>query len=101
MLALLDALGIEKAGVIGHDIGGATMQPMARKAPERIAGLMFFDCVYPGIGARMGTPDRLNEIWYQSFHQMEMAPALVGATARRAASISNIPAPLVASQSCF
>ena len=69
-----------KAGVIGHDIGGATMQPMARKAPERIAGLFFFDCVYPGIGARMGTPDRLNEIWYQSFHQTEMAPALVGAT---------------------
>ncbi len=28
----------------------------------------------------MGTPDRLNEIWYQSFHQMAMAPALVGAT---------------------
>jgi hypothetical protein len=42
--------------------------------------LFFFDCVYPGIGARMGTPDRLNEIWYQSFHQTEMAPALVGAT---------------------
>ena len=28
----------------------------------------------------MGAPDRLNQIWYQSFHQMEMAPALVGAT---------------------
>jgi pimeloyl-ACP methyl ester carboxylesterase len=28
----------------------------------------------------MGTPDRLNEIWYQSFNQMEMAPALVGAS---------------------
>jgi len=28
----------------------------------------------------MGAPDRLNEIWYQSFNQLEMAPALVGAT---------------------
>jgi pimeloyl-ACP methyl ester carboxylesterase len=28
----------------------------------------------------MGTSDRLNEIWYQSFHQMPMAPALVGAS---------------------
>jgi pimeloyl-ACP methyl ester carboxylesterase len=28
----------------------------------------------------MGAPDRLNLIWYQSFHQMEIAPALVGAT---------------------
>jgi pimeloyl-ACP methyl ester carboxylesterase len=80
MLALLDALGIEKAGIVGHDVGGAAMQPLARRAPERLAGLFFFDFVYPGIGARMGAPDRLNLIWYQSFHQMEMAPALVGAT---------------------
>ncbi len=80
MLALLDALGIDKAGVVGHDVGGAVMQPLARKAPERIAGLMLFDFVYPGIGPRMAAPDRLNHIWYQSFHQMEMAPALVGAT---------------------
>ncbi|MEJ0071216.1 MAG: alpha/beta hydrolase [Pseudomonadota bacterium] len=80
MLALLDALGFEKVGVVGHDVGGAVMQPLARRAPARLAGLFFFQFVYPGIGARMGAPDRLNEIWYQSFHQMEMAPILVGAT---------------------
>jgi pimeloyl-ACP methyl ester carboxylesterase len=80
MLALMDALGIARFGVVGHDVGGAVMQPLARTAPERIAGLFFFDFVYPGIGPRMGAPDRLNLIWYQSFHQMEMAPALVGAT---------------------
>ena len=80
MLALMDTLGVERFGVVGHDVGGAAMQPLARVAAERIAGLFFFDFVYPGIGARMGAPDRLNHIWYQSFHQMEMAPALVGAT---------------------
>lgn len=80
MLALLDALGIDRAGVVGHDVGGAVMQPLARKAPDRIAGLFFFDFVYPGIGPRMAAPDRLNHIWYQSFHQIEMAPGLVGAT---------------------
>jgi pimeloyl-ACP methyl ester carboxylesterase len=80
MLALLDALGIERTGVVGHDVGGAVMQPLARKASDRLAGLFFFDFVYPGIGARMGAPDRLNEIWYQSFHQMAMAELLVGAT---------------------
>ncbi len=79
LLAILDALGIERAGIVGHDVGGAVMQPLARQAPARVAGLFFFDFVYPGIGARMGHPDRLNHIWYQSFHQMEMAPALVGA----------------------
>lgn len=80
MLALMDRLAIERFGVIGHDVGGAAMQSLGRMAPRRLAGLFFFDFVYPGIGARMGAPDRLNHIWYQSFHQMEMAPALVGAT---------------------
>ena len=59
------------------DIGPAVV---ARSAPARLSGLFFFDFVYPGIGPRMGAPDRLNHIWYQSFHQMEMAPALVGAS---------------------
>jgi pimeloyl-ACP methyl ester carboxylesterase len=80
MLALLDALGIDRIGVVGHDVAGAAMQPLARMAPERIAGLFFFDFVYPGIGARMGSPDRLNQIWYQSFNQTEIAPILVGAS---------------------
>jgi pimeloyl-ACP methyl ester carboxylesterase len=80
MRALMDALKLERVGIVGHDVGGAVMQPLARLAPARIAGLFFFDFVYPGIGPRMAGPDRLNTIWYQSFHQMEMAPHLVGAT---------------------
>jgi len=80
LLGLLDALGIERAGVIGHDVGGAAMQALARRAPARLAGLFFFDFVYPGIGPRMGAPDRLNEIWYQSFHQLDMAPAVLRAS---------------------
>jgi pimeloyl-ACP methyl ester carboxylesterase len=80
MLALLNALGLSQVGVVGHDVGGALMQPMARTAPQRMAGLFFFDFVYPGIGPRMAEPDRLSNIWYQSFNQLEMAPALVGAT---------------------
>ncbi len=80
MLALLDALGIDRVGLVGHDVGGAIMQAMARMAPERCTGLFFFDFSYPGIGTRGGAPDRLEEIWYQMFHQMDLAPALVGAT---------------------
>ena len=83
MLALMDALDLSQAGVVGHDVGGALMQPMVRKAPQRVAGLFFFDFVYPGIGPRMAEPERLNNIWYQSFNQLEMAPSLVGATRER------------------
>jgi pimeloyl-ACP methyl ester carboxylesterase len=80
MLALMDGLGLKQAGIVGHDVGGALMQPLARAAPARMAGLFFFDFVYPGIGPRMAEPDRLNNIWYQSFHQMDMAPHIIGAT---------------------
>ena len=80
VIALLEAMGVGRVGVVGHDVGGAVMLPLARRALERLSGLFFFDFGYPGIGRRMGTPDRLNEIWYQSFHQMPFAPALVGAS---------------------
>ncbi len=80
LLALLSAMGVPRAGLVGHDVGGAIMQAMARTAPDRLTGLFFFDFVYPGIGARMGTPDRLAEIWYQSFHQLDLAVALLEST---------------------
>lgn len=80
LIALLEQLRVERIGLVGHDVGGAAMLALARKASHRISGLFLFDCVYPGIGPRMAAPDRLNEIWYQSFNQMGMAPTLVGAT---------------------
>ena len=52
MLALLDALQLPRVGVVGHDVGGAAMQSLARRAPQRLSGLFFFDFVYPGIGVR-------------------------------------------------
>ena len=56
------------------------IQALARAAPERCAGLFLFDFLYPGIGPRLSEPDRLKEIWYQSFNQMDLAEKLVGAS---------------------
>ncbi|MBI1777670.1 MAG: alpha/beta hydrolase [Proteobacteria bacterium] len=80
MLALLDALRIEKVGIVSHDVGGYVAQSVARQHPDRITGLFFFDCVYPGIGARWIQPDHIKEIWYQSFNQLPWAAELIGSS---------------------
>jgi pimeloyl-ACP methyl ester carboxylesterase len=80
LAALMEALGIPRFGVVAHDVGAYAAQSLARRHPERLAGLFFFNCPYPGIGARWAAPEHLREIWYQSFHQMPFAAALVGSS---------------------
>ena len=80
MLALLDHLGIDRVGLVGHDVGAYVAQALARQAPDRIAGLFFFNCPYAGIGRRWAEVSHLIEIWYQSFHQQTFAAELVGSS---------------------
>jgi 2-hydroxymuconate-semialdehyde hydrolase len=42
---LLDALGVDRVILVGHDLGGAVAQRMAVDAPERVAGLVLIDSV--------------------------------------------------------
>jgi len=79
-LALADALGLQRFGIVSHDVGSFVAQVMARRAPERVAGLFFFNCAYPGIGARWVAPRHLTETWYQQFHQQPWAAELVGSS---------------------
>lgn len=46
-LALMDALGIERAHLVGHSLGGVIIQAMALQAPERVASLTFM-CTFSG-----------------------------------------------------
>ncbi|HEY3238578.1 MAG TPA: alpha/beta hydrolase [Acidimicrobiia bacterium] len=80
LLGLADALELRRFGVVSHDVGAYVAQAFARAYPDRLAGLFFFDCPYPGIGQRWAEPDHLREIWYQSFHQLPWAADLVGSS---------------------
>ncbi|PXW65969.1 alpha/beta hydrolase [Methylobacterium sp. B4] len=80
ILGLLNALGIERAGLVGHDVGASVGQALGRSAPDRLTGLFFFDCPYLGIGPRLARPEMLAEIWYQSFHLKPFAADVVGAS---------------------
>jgi pimeloyl-ACP methyl ester carboxylesterase len=48
-IALLDALGIERAGVIGHDWGGFTGFLIALRHPERVTGLLAISTPVPWV----------------------------------------------------
>ena len=76
--ALANVLGIERFGIVSHDVGAMVAQSFARKSPGRLTGLFFFNCPYPGIGARWAEPGHLMEIWYQAFNQQPWAAALIG-----------------------
>ena len=76
--ALADSLGFEQFGIVSHDVGAYVAQGFAREYPERLDGLFFFNCPYPGIGRRWASPDSINEIWYQTFNQQPWAASLVG-----------------------
>ncbi|KQP42680.1 alpha/beta hydrolase [Methylobacterium sp. Leaf104] len=80
VVALLDALGLARVGIVGHDVGAYVLQVLGRTVPERLSGLFAFDCPYPGIGPRLAAPEMLAEIWYQSYHVKPFAAAQVGAS---------------------
>jgi pimeloyl-ACP methyl ester carboxylesterase len=52
LASFMDALGIERFSLVSHDVGSYIAQAFARNYPERLLGLFFFHCVYPGTGKR-------------------------------------------------
>jgi pimeloyl-ACP methyl ester carboxylesterase len=46
VLAVLDALAIEKPVLVGHSIGGAELSSIATRKPERVAGVVYLDAGY-------------------------------------------------------
>jgi pimeloyl-ACP methyl ester carboxylesterase len=78
--ALIEQLGLRPVGVVAHDVGATVTQTLARLVPELIAGLFFFNFVYPGIGKRYANPAHLQETWHTFFNQSDLAPKLVAAS---------------------
>lgn len=77
-VALLDHLGIDRAAVIGHSVGGLNAYQLAAWHPERVEALAVED-----IGAVVGGPDRISPIlaWPQTMPTKEGLIAALGAAA--------------------
>ena len=50
MAALVAALGLDSVGVVGHDVGAYVAQAMARRHPQTVDRLLFFNCPTATIG---------------------------------------------------
>jgi pimeloyl-ACP methyl ester carboxylesterase len=77
LVALIDALGVGPIGIVSHDVGATITQTLARRHPDRIAGLFFFNFMYPGIGTRATAPSHLQHVWHTWFNQSDLAPELL------------------------
>ena len=76
VLGLLDELGIATVVAAGYDIGSRIAQVLAAAAPDRVRGLVVAPPL-PGVGDRVLSADAQREFWYQPFHQLALAEALV------------------------
>lgn len=72
---ILDALGVERAHVVGHDWGAAVAWLLASFAPERVDRLVAISVGLPGTG---GPPDleALQKGWYRLLFALDSAEEL-------------------------
>ncbi|HEX3594407.1 MAG TPA: alpha/beta fold hydrolase, partial [Polyangiaceae bacterium] len=70
VIGLLDALGVERAHVVGHDWGSAVAWAVAAFFPQRIASLTAISVGHPALYARPTIAQR-ERSWYMLFFQFE------------------------------
>jgi pimeloyl-ACP methyl ester carboxylesterase len=70
MVAVLDALGIGRAGVVGHDWGAVVAWALTATAPERVARLAALSVGHPGRSGQRRVEDR-EKSWYMLLFQFE------------------------------
>jgi len=59
VLVDVDAAGFDRFVLVGHSLAGVTIPEVARRAPERVAHLVFLSCTIPAEGG--STLDRLHD----------------------------------------
>ncbi|WP_342372486.1 alpha/beta fold hydrolase [Propioniciclava soli] len=80
VLALLDAAGIERAHVVGHDWGGGVAWDLATRHPQRVASLVVLATPHPS-AAMWAIPRSKQALrsWYMGFFQLPWLPERAGA----------------------
>ena len=81
VLALIEALGAQRARLVGHDWGAQAVYGAAILAPERVERLVTIGAAHPAAarGDLAMRYDRLKGIWHAFFFQMPFAEQAVAA----------------------
>jgi pimeloyl-ACP methyl ester carboxylesterase len=76
VVAMLDAVGAERAVVVGHDWGGAVAWTVAHLYPHRVSALVAMNCPPPRVLAAhlVRSPRQLRKSWYMFFFQLPILP---------------------------
>ena len=79
VLALLDAAGVERAHVVGHDWGGAVAWLLAGNHPDRVASVTVLSTPHPAALSRAWKSDRRQRLksWYVAAFQVPWVPERV------------------------
>jgi pimeloyl-ACP methyl ester carboxylesterase len=100
VLALLDAAGLDRAHVVGHDWGAAVGWGLAGWHPDRLRTLTVLSVPHPAAMARsLTTSDQALRSWYMAAFQLPVLPERLllaggGAALRRMLLRSGLPAEL-------
>lgn len=80
-VALISALGVDKAFVVGHDWGALATYGAAALAPERVEKIVTLAAAHPGtlLGALATSYDMIKGGWHAYFFQMPFAEQAVAA----------------------
>jgi pimeloyl-ACP methyl ester carboxylesterase len=76
LLGLMDELGLDRPVIGGYDIGSRIAQTIALAHPERVRAIVVSPPL-PGAGTRVLSADAYRELWYQTFHRLDLADAIL------------------------
>jgi pimeloyl-ACP methyl ester carboxylesterase len=94
VVALLDAAGLEKAHIVGHDWGGAQAWAMAAWHPERVASLTVLSTPHPAAMVEsLRTSSQALKSWYMAAFQLPILPEVL-ARATLTKTLHNTGLPL-------
>ncbi|MGH9306211.1 MAG: alpha/beta fold hydrolase, partial [Acidimicrobiales bacterium] len=78
IVALLDAAGLERAHIVGHDWGAIVAWALAAERPDRVASLVTLSVPHPGAFVRsLVSSPQLMKSWYMLAFQLPKVPELV------------------------